>query len=326
MTKKNAKVEVVKDASVVPPEEVAKRVVCLVLSFSHFGVRRKVDPKKVMAAPSEALGPDARESVHVGKDILESEALGDVAKMAGEARMFVRNEEVPAKFLRGGMYLVPALRLEAIEEKLKGCEGKYGILVDAFMSEYDSGRIQEAARKRLEPLGLFDAKDYPSSASVRGCFRMRWRWLEFSVPDKLRETNPALWAAEMKKSQEMWAEASAEIKAGLREVAQGIVAKLVARLEPGEDGKRKALRAETFAPLSEFLESFPFKNVTGDEELRTELDKLRALTKGVDVDDLKRYGGLRNKLRADLEVASSRLEQLVEEAPERRISFDDEAA
>jgi hypothetical protein len=123
----------------------------------------------------------------------------------------------------------------------------------------------------------------------------------------------------------MWEEASAEIRSGLRAGVADIVARLASRLEPGEDGKRKALRADTFEPLTEFLDSFPFKNVTGDEALRAELERLRSLTKGVDVQDLKKYGGLRAKLRTDLAQVAGSLERLVEEAPERRISFDEEA-
>lgn len=324
MTK--SKPAVVKDAAFVPPEEVAKRVVCLSLSFSAFGVRRKVDPKKVVQAPDEVLGPDARDAVHVGKDILKSAALDDVRRLGMDARGFAIGQAVPAKFLRGGIYLVPALMLERIDERLSDFASKHGVLVDAFMEDYESGRVQEEGRKTLEPLGLYDPKDYPSAASVRACFRMTWRWLEFGVPEKLRETNPALWAQEVAKAREMWAEAAAEITAGLREGVAAIVAKLAARLEPGEDGKKRALRQDTFGALDEFLESFPFKNVTGDEQLKVEVEKLKALRRGVDIDDLKKYGGLKDKLRRDLTAVGTRLEQLVEEAPERRISFEDDAA
>jgi hypothetical protein len=319
-----SEVMVAKDVKVVPPEEVAKRVVCLRLGFSTFGVRRRVDPRKFVKGPDEALGPDTADAVHMGKDILEAESLDDVRKLSTEARAFIIGQSVPAKFLRGGMYLVPSLTLEATNEKLADLRAKYEVLVDTFVEEYESGSIQRDAERRLAPLGLYDAEDYPSVASVRASFKMRWQWFEFSVPDKLRETNPAIWRAEVEKTREMWAEAAAEIKTGLREGIAAIVAKLVARLEPGDDGKRKIIKASALEPLAEFVESFPFKNVTGDEELRSEVEKLRALTRGVDIDDVKKYGGLRRKLQTDLATVASRLEKLVEEAPERRISFEDE--
>lgn len=316
---------VVKNApSIVPPEEVAKRVVCLRLGFSSFGVRRKVDPKTVVARPEEALQSDTADALHIGKDILKSEALDDVRKLGSEGRALAVAQSVPAKFLRGGMYLVPSLALQRTEDRLGQLRATHSVLVDTFMEEYESGSIQAEAEKRLAPLGLYNAKDYPSAAAVRACFGMRWSWFEFSIPEKLRETNPAIWQAEVEKARVMWAEASAEIRAGLRSGVAEVVNRLLVRLEPGEDGKRKALRDETLSPLMEFIESFPFKDVTGDEELRAEVERLRGLTKGVDVSDLKKYGGLRSKLRADLGAVASTLERLVEEAPERRISFDED--
>jgi hypothetical protein len=279
----------------------------------------------VVKGQEEALQTDTADAVHVGKDILKADSLDDVRKLSSEARAFVIGQSVPARFLRGGMYLVPSLTLERTNEKLGALREKYDTLVDTFVEEYETGDVQRDAAKRLEPLGLYDPKDYPSSAQVRASFRMQWQWFEFSVPEKLRETNPALWQAEVEKTREMWEEASAEIRTGLRQGIASIVDQLVKRLEPGEDGKRKALRQASMGPLVEFLDSFPFKDVTGDEELRAQVENLRSLTRGVDVDDLKKYGGLRAKLQRDLSTVSSRLGQLVEEAPERRISFDDEA-
>lgn len=318
--------EVVKDAKVVP-EDVAKRLVCLSLSFSRFGVRRKVDPNTVIRRPEEALAADVSKAVHVGKDILQSESLGDVGKMAGDARGYAVSQAVPAKFLRGGMYLVPSTLLEAIETKLRAFSEKFDTLVGVFLEEYESGRIVENARARLEPIGLFNPKDYPASAAVRASFKMRWRWFEFAVPEKLRETNPALWEAERKKATEMWAEAATEIRIGLREGVAEIVRRLIERLEePGEEGRKRVLRESTLDALDEFVQSFPFKNVTGDAQLQAEIDKLKAIRKGIDVSDLKKYGGLRTSVRGKLTVAATALAKLVEEAPERLISFDDEAA
>jgi hypothetical protein len=318
---------VVRDNKQIPPEEVAKRVVCLRLSFSSFGVRRKVDPKTVVTRPTEALKADAADSLHVGKDILQGECLREVRALTGEVRAFAIQKSVPARFLRGGMYLQSAAMLESLEQSLQQFQTKHALLVDNVLRRYEDqgpGGLIAQAQARLEPIGLFDPKDYPAPSAVRSSYAMKWQWLEFAVPDRLKEINPALWEQEKEKAAAMWREAAAEIRGGLRDQLADLVRRLMLRLEPSEDGKKKALRADAFDAVQDFLSSFPFRDVTSDSDLGREVERLRGILRATDISDLKRYEGLRASLNTQFAPVASRLEELVEEAPLRRISFGSE--
>lgn len=84
------------------------------------------------------------------------------------------------------------------------------------------------------------------------------------------------------------------------------------------------LRSISVENLREFLNSFDFRNVVDDQELKAQVERARLLISGVDADTIRSNEALRAQLGRGMDEISTRLSTMVVSGPRRKFRFDEE--
>jgi hypothetical protein len=143
------------------------------------------------------------------------------------------------------------------------------------------------------------------------------------VPDKLREIAPDLWQQECSKVAQLMTDAAVETQQVMRSVMAELVQHLANRLQDSPDGKPARFHKTTVSKLLEFLDTFEFRNVTDDTELKSMVEQARTLLKGVTVKDLKTTAELREHVRTGMSDIAAKLDTMVVRGG-RKIRFEEE--
>ena len=293
-----------------------KPVIILDVTFHSLGIKRQVD-----TARDEIDIDTDRSMVAVTKDILDAKALRKIASLDGRIRQWLYKLALPARILKGGMYLVPVDLVSMIDGKLAEYDRERMGYVNAFLDEYPA--LIDEARGRLRT--LFDAGDYPSAEIVRTAFRLDVRYLELNVPGSLATVSETLFNREKEKAERAWSEAASEVRDALRASLGGLTERLIARLSgPSAEGRRWVLREAVVSDMQEFLELFDARNITNDAELSALVEKAKQIVSGVDAATLRADDSLRATVKGGLEKLASNVNLLLSEKKKRAIAFDDE--
>ena len=102
-----------------------------------------------------------------------------------------------------------------------------------------------------------------------------------------------------------------------------LVAHLRDRLTDQPDGTQQRLRESTVQKLREFLETFDFRNVTDDQELKEQVERARHLLGGTTTDAIRNTGELRARVREGMAEIAQRLETMVSDRVGRKFRFSD---
>lgn len=121
----------------------------------------------------------------------------------------------------------------------------------------------------------------------------------------------------------MMAEASSEIQQVLRAAMAEMVAHLRDRLTDQADGKPQRIRESTIQKLKSFLDTFDFRNVTDDAELKEQVERARQLLGGVSTDAIRNTAELRARIKNGMAEVAQRLETLVSDRVGRKFRLDE---
>ena len=102
---------------------------------------------------------------------------------------------------------------------------------------------------------------------------------------------------ERDKAADRMAEAYTEVRQVLREAMIELVAHLRDRLSDQPDDTPQRLRESTVQKLREFLDTFDFRNVTNDEELKDHVERARSLLAGTTTDTIRNTAELWARVR-----------------------------
>jgi hypothetical protein len=292
-------------------QDLSKKTVCLKLTIGVLGNRRKVSNSKVEVDAD-------KDSIRVSKALLNSKELQAIKGFDGDVRRYVYNTCLP---FETGVHLLPFPLIENADKRLREFADKRKILVDAFIEAYP--RLVEEAVTRLR--AIYDPKDYASVEAVRQKFSFTWRYVNFGVPGQLRNISAEIFREEREKAAKMMQEASVEIQAVMRETLAELVKHLSDRLQDGGDGKPKQFRESTVTNLKDFLDSFDFRNVVDDQELKEQVEKARALVSGITGEQIRSTDTLRANLKAGISEISTKLAGMVidKDKPRRQLHFDE---
>jgi hypothetical protein len=289
----------------------------LSVEFRRYGIQRGIETEEL----SESANP---EMIRVSKQILTSEEYDAIGSLDGEVRRFIEIKSAPSPFKKGTYLFAPPdtddrrALLEDVDSTLEDYRFRRRILVDRFMEVY-LGKVEEAQ----QTLGTFFRRsDYHEESYVRNSFRMYTRWLQVTVPVALASLSPAILEREELKARRLMEETAEEIQSALRESMQRLVARMVDRLTPDADGKKKRFYDSTIANVTEFLDTFSARNITGDQPLAALVEKAKAVLAGVGPDDVRSNEGMRDAIRKNFESVDKALEGLVKR-PSRRITLDE---
>ena len=175
--------------------------------------------------------------------------------------------------------------------------------------------LKSAARERLG--SLFNDTDYPMT--LTGLFEVSWDFPSVEPPDYLRQLNPELYEQECQRVQSRFEEAVRLAEdAFLGELSQ-LVSHLTDRLSGQADGRPKVFRDSAIGNLHEFFERFRSLNVRSNEQLDTLVAQCQGIVQGIQPQELRKRGELRQQVASELSGVQATLDGLLIDRPRRQI-------
>lgn len=292
-----------------PSQDLARKTVCIKVQRSRLGNSRKVSTSQVDVDTDKSM-------LRVSKRLFDCPQFKAIVNFDAEIGRYLETVCLP---FEKSVHLCPLQMLEQVDSRLKQFADERPKLIEAFVQAYPELCDQAPSRFRA----LHDPADYLPLDRVRAAFTFSWRYISFGVPEKLREIAPSLWEDERNKVAQLMTEAAAEAQQVMRAAMAELVEHLAERLQDGPDGKPARFHKTTVSKLLDFLDSFDFRNVADDTELKTLVDRARALMQDVTVKDLKSAVQLRDHVRAGMSEIAAKLDTMAVYGG-RKIRFDEE--
>ena len=292
-----------------PPVDLAANSVMLVLRLERMGNRRKV--------PTSMVEVDADpEAVHVGKELLESPELKAVATEDNAIRQWVYARSLPSYgTLRDGVYRLPLALVDQVDEELEAFRLRRQTLIDKFLERYPAMVNEAVARLRT----LYNPADYPHLDQVAARFTFSYRYLAFMTPQTL---SARLLAREREKAAAEVSTEVEEIKVALRTGFAELVAHAADRLAVGPDGKKVTFRDSMVTKMEEFFGYFAARNLVGDDELATLVERAREAMRGVTAQTLRTDDVARASVKDTLDRVKAEMNSGLFVRPTRRLILD----
>lgn len=292
------------------------KCVCLSVRFGFLGTSRTVDKEK--------LGVDAnKERLHAVKSIMESENINQISKLHSRAYGYLWSKILPAP-LRKGMYLLPTEFIAELDEKLEAYDNDTKPYIEALIEELPE--LKKADRKELRD--LYREEDYPTPDQIRNAFYIEAMYVDFRVPDKLKQISDKMFSNEVKKQAKAWEESAVEINEFLRWCMKELVDRLTNQLKiekakkGDKEGKRGKLYDTGLDKLRQFAEDFPFRNLADDKKLLAIVGKAKKIVGDVDADTLREDDALRQSMFDGMAEIQKEVDLLILKAPGRIISLE----
>ena len=291
--------------------------VCLSLEIGRPGNRKKV-PVNAIADPDKQFD---RSMVGLSKQLLDSPEYKSIGQYDSETRRWLYAHSLPCTFTgRGGVYMIPKGLVMKVYETLKErATHRQDVLVPAFAAVYPE-KVKEAETK-LGP-DLFDASDYPPTEEVTAEFQMSWVIFEYGAAQGLSEIRQEIFEEEKQKAAAKWQMAADDARNTLAAEFTELVNHMVDRLSDPS----KKFKETLVSNVLEFLETFPFRNITGYGELAEQVYNLRSLLNNVTPEDLRKSSDIRGTVANGVKKIREQLEpMIVNRTPRRMIILEEEA-
>ena len=290
----------------------ATGTIILLLTSSAIGNKKRVS--------TDIVETDAdKGSLSLHKKIMEAPEFQACLSHIAGTRDNITKRSLPS-FLQRGAYLVKLEAAPLLETYLANAQENLLSLVDGMINAMP--QIKEEARVRLG--SLYSDADYPGEQDIRRHINMAWRWFEIDTPDRLRSIDMMLFEKEREKAARAFEEAVDGLTVLLRDEFRKVVAHLADRLAPDADGKKKKLFGSAVENVTEFLELFALRNVTGDEELSSLVEMTKSLMEGVDPKFIRKDDDYRASVQEDVERVLDEIDALPVIKVSRAISFSDD--
>ncbi len=307
-------------------DNVRANSICVLISLSKFTVKRAVRQGDVTveatAAGSRAAGDVIdQDCVTVAKDLLDSPELRAIVTFDNATKLWVRSRTVQSPLLRSSAYILTVDALPEMYRYLEERKKARVALEVGFAVVYPA--LVDAAKARLGP--LFDFSEYPSPSAIRRLFGFEWQVVEIVTPNaKLRSISQALFEKEKAKAEAVWSTAVGQINDALAVGMAEVVAHLGERLGGGDEPPKR-LRESAIKRVTDFLDAFAQRNVTGNAQLAKLVGDARKMLSGVDAKQIKKDGDLRRRLAQGVAEIKTSLDGMLEARPGRAIDLVSDA-
>lgn len=281
------------------------------VSFVWFGTRKSLTSEQ-RAQAAESFGAEGA-FLSAGKKLLDTKhpRFKAVTSVRTQARAYWTSLSLP--YPEPGIRLLRHDSLEPFQQQMTQFQEELRAAVELLDEEYAT--LQSAARARLGR--LYNGADYP--ASLAGLFEVTWEFPSIEPPSYLQQLNPALYEQECQRVQARFDEAvQLAEQAFVEELAQ-LVSHLTERLGGQEDGRPKIFRDTAIGNLSEFFARFRTLNVRSNEQLDGLVAQCEQIVQGVEPQQLRDSGGLRQQVATQLSGVQSVLDGLLVDRPRRRV-------
>ncbi len=287
--------------------DITQKTIFLQVRYGSIGNTRKVPGSQVLDTEADVS------FLRVSKTLLESDELEAIRHHDSALRKYLGNVCLPYSQLVG-VLILPYAFVPQVKAKLQQHRDERLVLVDRFVAVYPELKVK--AQESLKD--LYQDTDYPNIAELREKFKFGWAMMSFSTPAHLKAIDPELYEAELEKDRERIKIVTEEITQVMRGTLLEMVEHLQDKLTPGTDGKPKVLRESAVTKLNEFLNNFDMRNVTNDDALALEVQKVKALLGGTTAQALRTSDEWREKIRKGMANVTESLGGLVENQTERR--------
>jgi hypothetical protein len=280
------------------------------IRFGKMGQFRKADKTQINYNGADPNRHKSEKKLFTSPDY---EAIGT---FDGQVKRWLANRAINVQVGMEGTYIVPLALIDDIESELQARKEDRGRLVDSFFQVYDFER--EQARVTLN--GQFREKDFPPSYQVMDKFYMDWFYVTLGTPENLP---PEILERELKAHQERFAEIENQCREALRESMNALLAHLIEKLTPGQDGKMKKWYDSNLGNLVEFLDLFERRNITDDADLGRLVSQAKMVLVGVNGDRIKNDAAFRSALKTNVSIINGKLNDLIIAQPSRKFNLDD---
>lgn len=279
--------------------------------FSWLGTQRKLSDAQTKQAADTFSADD--ELVTASKRLIDTKhpAYKAVTAIKSQVSAYWRGITLP--YPQESIRLIRQSDVAGFETKMREFRAMLHAAAANLQLEYET--IKAGAREKLGT--LYNEADYPSS--LENVFDIKWDFPSVEPPNYLMNYNPELYEQERGKIQQRFEDAVSMAENAFAEQLKNLVDHLIERLTDNPDGTRKTFRTSAIANFKEFADNFRRMNVRSNEQLDQLVSQAENLVSGVDVDDLKKKKDLRQELTAQMSTIQTALDNLVTNAPRRRI-------
>lgn len=280
------------------------------LSFTWVGTQRKLSDRQMQQAASSFNA--TTDLVTASKRLFDTkrESYRALTTLKSQASSYWRAMTLP--FPQEGVRLIKQSDVAQFEEKMRDFQDRLSAAAATLQLEYEE--IKQQAREQLGE--LYNPEDYPPS--LEHMFSIRWEYPSIDAPDYLLQYNPDLYEKEQRRVQEKFETAVLMAEDAFAEKLQELVDHLIERLTDA-DGGTKRFHKSVIENFQEFYDNFKHMNVRSNQELEALIKQAADITAGVDVKALRNQSTLRQNLTAQMTTVKAALNNLVTDAPTRRI-------
>jgi hypothetical protein len=298
-------------APISPAQHLETSMAAARVSFTWLGVRKTLSAiQKAQAA--ETFGAE-------GQYLSATKKLLDTSCPAFKALTSVRNRVLA--FWRGmslpypepGLRLIRQDRVELFNEQMT--QMRQDLQQAAEELDRQLPHLRKDARDRLGD--LFNPADYPSS--LAGQFAVEWDFPSVQPPDYLLQLNPELYEQQRRRMVGRFEEAVQLAEDAFTSEFGRLISHLVDRLSASADGRLKTFRDSAVGNLHEFFQQFKQLNVHSSFQLDELVDSAQKMLRGVRPGELRTSQNLRQQIASQLSSVQTSLENLLVDAPVRRI-------
>jgi hypothetical protein len=294
------------------PAQRLRRIAAAVrVSFTWWGVRRALTTQQKEAIGA-ACNADPR-LLSAGKRLFDTrhEAFRRLTALKGRIGSYWRGISLP--YVEPGIRLIRQADIDAFVHVMQGFREELHQAETDVNAAYEE--IKNDAQQRLGR--LFNANDYPSE--VRGLFDVAWDFPNVEPPPYLLRINPEVYEEERARVAARFEEAVRLAEQAFATELADLVDHLTDRLTPGPDGQRKVFRDSALGNFQDFINRFRLLNVRSNAQLDTLVEQAQNLLRGVTPDQVRTLPEARQQLQSGMETVRQQLDQLVIDAPRRRI-------
>jgi len=281
------------------------------LSFTWLGVRKTLTSEQKNQA-ADSFGAEGK-FLSAGKKLLDTShpAFKAVTAIKGRCQSYWKAVALP--YPEPGIRLIRQQQLNEFDNQIIRFKAELAEAVEHLDRHY--GELRSAAQRRLG--NLFDPSDYP--VSLIGLFGIEHDYPSVEPPNYLQQLNPELYEQECQRVQARFDEAVQLAEQAFLEELSKLVDHLGERLSGTVDGKPKIFRDTALTNLTEFFDRFQALNIHSNEQLDELVERARRVTHGIEPQQLRENGSLRQKISKQLASVQSSLDGLLVDRPRRNI-------
>lgn len=288
------------------------------LSLQKIGTRKALTPDQRREA-ADPFGADYK-SLSASKKLLDTKdpAFKAVREVIRRAKNHWKAMTTP--YPEPGIRLIRKSSVDLFDKFMQQCQTDLDQAVKALQQKYPE--LKQRAATALAD--LFNEGDYPSRIDTS--FGIEWDFPSVDPPAYLKQVNPELYEAEVKKIEARFAVAVDQAEQAFIQQFQHLVTHLVERLKGDVDGKPKTFRDSAVENLNQFFEQFRQLDIGSNSKLQELVGQAQSAVNGITAGDLRDNMTTRQSVEAALSQVAGKIDELMVDKPERLINLggDDE--